>query len=249
MNVVIKHATGQLKPILEGIRNGEEVMVELEGHTFTAVPQAAKRMVRSPDLTSSNDLILENSNADDWKYWMENPVDFVELTQFFQMLENFCKVLDRSISILFDSKDDSKPRIGLSRIDQAISNHRMYFNFSLRDFNSKTNHLHDEDYFECVFGICRESDLFIAELEMNNVREDRIYDAEIVPLIEKISVSKSNWHDLHGRINAEFQKIQIGRSLLQYLLRDFYSEDRYEQFKTEAIKKLQEHSLEHLIQP
>jgi hypothetical protein len=252
MKVVIKHASGQLKTILEGIQNGEEVLVELEGHTFIAVPKASKHMVRLPDSTSNDDSIsmLEKSDADDWKYWMENPVDFVELTQVLQKVVEFCSALCEATSILFDPADEFKPRLRSSGFSQSFSTARIDFRFGLADGNSRTNPHVDYWFFECNFCVVRRNGFFSVEIVMNNIKGNisTNFDDDDFPVIEPIEISKDNWHDLNRRVNSDFRKISIGRSWLQFLLRDFYSEDRYQQFKKEARSRLQKFSLENLIQ-
>ena len=42
MTVIIEHAEGKLKILLEALERGEAVTVELEGHVFMAVPEPLK---------------------------------------------------------------------------------------------------------------------------------------------------------------------------------------------------------------
>ncbi len=71
MTLIIEHAEGQLKTLLEALERGEEVKVELEGRTFTAVPEvkAKRNMVGSlPGWKMSEDF---DAPLEDMREYME----------------------------------------------------------------------------------------------------------------------------------------------------------------------------------
>jgi hypothetical protein len=125
------------------------------------------------------------------------------------------------------------------------------FGGSIADENEETNPINDYRSFSLACSVWIYDEKFCAKLCMfaNRGSKETSFGLERTPLIKLVDFSESNWPDLYRQLSSSFQNIVLGRPLLQFLLNDFYSEDRYEQFKNVATKKLQEHSLEHLIQP
>jgi hypothetical protein len=181
---------------------------------------------------------------------MKHQVDFLELVSFFDRVNVLCEALYDGIRSLFDLADDFKPQFEADNFSSRIQRKNISYFAFITDNNKKTNSTYDFRYLGCACHIWIFDDVFRATIEFYGFKGMRGTSTDSKKtFFTDLEISEPHWSDLYKNLSSEFQKISLGQPLLQFLLHDFYSEDRYEQFKTVAIKKLQEHSLEHLIHP
>jgi hypothetical protein len=179
------------------------------------------------------------------------PVDLPELVCFFEKLDIFFHALSAATGSVFDRNDEFKPCFRTDRSNFRIVGTQISFNAYINDINEETNSVDDYRYFSLECTVWIREDLFCANLLLygNRGLKETSIGLKRTPVAELIRISESNWPDLYGKLSSDFQNIVLGRDFIQFLLHDFYSEERYKKFKTEAIFRLKEHSLEHLIQP
>jgi hypothetical protein len=183
---------------------------------------------------------------------VKHSVDFLELVSVFDRTNALCEALYDAAKSLFDLADDFKPQFETDNFSSRIQRKNISYFAFITDGNKNTNSTSTFDfrYLGCTCHIWIFDDLFRANIEFYGYKGMKWTSTDSKKtFFTDLEISESNWSDLYKNLSSEFQQISLGRPLLQFLLHDFYSEDRYEQFKKVVIEKLQEHSLAHLIQP
>jgi hypothetical protein len=181
---------------------------------------------------------------------MRHAVDFIELVSFFDKVHILLCSVSGGIGSIFDCADEFKPQFEDDYFSSRIHRKNISYLAFVTDKNKKTNSNNDYRYLGCECNVWIFDEVFRAKIQIYGYRGLKNTSTGMEKtLFTDLEISEPHWSDLYKNLSSEFQKISLGRPLLQFLLHDFYSEGRYEQFKNVALKKLQDHSLEHLIQP